>query len=72
MRRDPPRGRRIVRCDPKDKASKIRYRTRKDAKLAANYRWPDQRERPPQDPPLYVYKCPKCRGYHLTKQRQEC
>lgn len=70
MRRRPPSKSRAVRCDPADPRSKIRYRTRKDAKVAAGFLWPGQRERRPQDPPLYVYKCPHCGGYHLTRQPQ--
>lgn len=44
------------------RSPKIRYRTLKDAKVARSQRMQRGEEY------LRIYKCPECRGHHLTSQ----
>lgn len=49
--------------------SKRRYRSEIDAKIAlAKIQWQDKSRREKIE--TRVYKCPKCRGFHLTSRAE--
>ena len=53
---------------------KIRYRNRKAARSAIDTHRNRWRAHTPQGTPfpeLWVYRCPRCRGWHFTHIRQE-
>jgi hypothetical protein len=60
MKGQPSRGRRATYCG-RTRTAKIRYKTLKDAKAA-------RRGRRDVYPYIRIYKCPACKGYHLTHE----
>lgn len=63
MKQGPSRGKRTTYCG-KTRHAKVRYKTLKDAKRARTGRLEDAGNAPY----LRIYKCPECKGYHLTSQ----
>ena len=61
MKKGPARGKRATYCG-RARHSKVRYKTLKDAKSARSGRLQDEGNAPY----LRIYKCPSCKGYHLT------
>lgn len=61
MRGQPSRGRKATYCG-RSRTAKVRYKTLKDAKAARKGRLEDEGNAPY----LRIYKCPTCKGYHLT------
>lgn len=63
----PAAARAIKRADRQQcETGKLRYRTQRKARLALDaYRGDDRRAGPNE---RYVYRCPLCDGWHLTKQ----
>lgn len=64
MKQGKARGQRATMCGA-TRIAKIRYRTLKDAKVARGSRVARG------EAYLRIYKCPACRGHHLTSQVRE-
>lgn len=63
MKKGPSRGKKATYCG-RARQAKVRYKTLKDAKSARSGRLNDEGNAPY----LRIYKCPTCKGYHLTGQ----
>ena len=61
MKRARYRSNRRVYCG-RSRTAKLRYKTLADAKVARSHFESKRSD------PLRIYKCPECKGYHLTSE----